>query len=85
LEGLRHLSSTRCNHPVDTDTNRSSDTVYDSIDKKEIPLLGFFQLQTPPNNACTGRLVGPAKKANPDKWLFPFRRLALPAAGNASR
>jgi hypothetical protein len=38
----------------------------------------------PPNTACTGRLVGPAKKANPGEEFFPFRELVLPAAGNAN-
>jgi hypothetical protein len=47
--------------------------------------LKIAQHTKPPNNACTGRLVGPAKKANPGEWLFPFRRLALTAAGNANR
>jgi hypothetical protein len=41
--------------------------------------------ETPPNNACTGRLVGPAKKANLGEQFIPFRQSLLPAAGNASR
>jgi hypothetical protein len=30
-----------------------------------------------PNNACTGRLVGLAKKANLGEQSIPFRELAL--------
>jgi len=34
--------------------------------------------EEPPNTACTGRLVGPAKKANLGEQLFlSFRQLVL--------
>ena len=38
-----------------------------------------------PNKACSRPLVGPAKKASPGEGLVPSKRLALPAAANASR
>jgi len=47
--------------------------------------LGLEMYESAPNTACTGRLVGPAKKASPGEQFFPFRWLVLPPAGNAHR